>query len=366
MNKMDIEIERPRVLPDSCAVVLRYVPTDLPREFVIQEILKSIKSAVQFSKINYHRPRATDDFRFCIIDENEYEEVLSIGRLAIGHVLLPITAFIPGLKMTYCNNCWELGHTRYQCKVGPRCRKCLDSWNYNHTCQKAVVCAQCQGPHASLSTECPVVLHYRRTLKEEVNNAVKDGWLNQGKVDNKGGACNVGGGELDYPALNLKPTNKPRLAWVEVQAASSNLQNFQGIDQLGELATQMKLVLDSTRRMELKLDNQVMQMDLLEKKSCINNQAIFVLANIMQQMINASLEKKNKQLLLQKIVQQLEDFKDDLKVKFNALSIDIDHHHQQQQQSKSTLATSPSIPISRITNQTSTSTSTTTTIPINK
>ncbi|CAF4290562.1 unnamed protein product, partial [Rotaria sordida] len=87
-------------------------------------------------------------------------------------------------------------------------------------------------------------------------------------------------------------------------------------------------------------------------------------ANIMQQMINASLEKKNKQLLLQKIVQQLEDFKDDLKVKFNALSIDIDHHHQQQQQSKSTLATSPSIPISRITNQTSTST--TTTIPINK
>ncbi|CAF4187437.1 unnamed protein product, partial [Rotaria sordida] len=66
------------VLPDSCAVVLRYVPTDLPREFVIQEILKSIKSAVQFSKINYHRPRSTDDFRFCIIDENEYEEVLSI------------------------------------------------------------------------------------------------------------------------------------------------------------------------------------------------------------------------------------------------------------------------------------------------
>ncbi|CAF1475048.1 unnamed protein product [Rotaria sordida] len=255
MDEIDIEIERLRMLPDSCAVVL---PT-------------------QFSKINYHRPRSTDDFRFCIIDENEYEEVLNIGRLAIGHVLLPITAFIPGLKMTYCNKCWKLGHTQHQCKVGPCCRLCLDQWDYNHKCLKSVLCAQCEGPHASLSMECPVVVNYRRTLKEE--------------VDNKGGTCNFG--KLDYPALNLKQTNKPRLAWVDGQTAPSDLQKFQGTDQLGELVTQVKMVLDSTRRMELKLDNQVMQMDLLGKKSCMNKQAIFVLANIMQQMINASLEKKN-------------------------------------------------------------------------
>ncbi|CAF4809355.1 unnamed protein product, partial [Rotaria sp. Silwood1] len=51
-------------LPDSCAVVLRYVPTDLSKEFVTQEISKSIKSAIQFSKINYHRSRPTDDFRW--------------------------------------------------------------------------------------------------------------------------------------------------------------------------------------------------------------------------------------------------------------------------------------------------------------
>ncbi|CAF4804355.1 unnamed protein product [Rotaria sp. Silwood2] len=258
---------------------------------------------------------------FVFTNENEYEEVLSIGRLAIGHVILPITAFIPGLKMTYCNNCWELGHTRYQCKVGPCCRKCLDLWNLNHTCQKSVLCAQCQGPHASLSMECPVVLNYRRILKEEVNNAVKDGRLNQVKVDNKGGTCDSG--ELDYPALKPKQTNKPRLAWVGVEAASSNLQHFQGTDHLGELVTQMKMVLESTRKMELKLDNQVMQMDLLEKKSFINKQAIF-------------------------IVQQIEEFKDDLIAKFNSLSVDIDH---QQQQVELTSEIPPSIPLNRTTNQ---------------
>ncbi|CAF4876264.1 unnamed protein product, partial [Rotaria sp. Silwood2] len=77
---------------------------------------KSIKSTVSFSKINYHRPRSTNDYRFCVTDENEYDEIISVGRLAIGHILLPVTAFISGLKMTYCTNCWELGHIRPHCK----------------------------------------------------------------------------------------------------------------------------------------------------------------------------------------------------------------------------------------------------------
>ncbi|CAF1432315.1 unnamed protein product [Rotaria sordida] len=70
MNKIDIETERPRGLPDSCAVVLRYVPADLSRKFVIQEISRSIISAIELAKINYHCPSSTDDFRFCITAEN--------------------------------------------------------------------------------------------------------------------------------------------------------------------------------------------------------------------------------------------------------------------------------------------------------
>ncbi|CAF1312947.1 unnamed protein product, partial [Rotaria sp. Silwood1] len=103
-------------------------------------------------------------------------------------------------------------------------------------------------------------------------------------------------GDLDYPALNLKikQPNKPHSAWTDVQAAPSNLQNFQGTDQLSELVTQMKM-----------------------------------------------------------IAQQLEEFKDDLTVKVNSLSMDINHH---QQQSKSISATPPSILLNRTTNQTKTTT----------
>jgi hypothetical protein len=38
MNKIKIDIERPRALPDCCALVLRYVPADLSNEFVVCEV----------------------------------------------------------------------------------------------------------------------------------------------------------------------------------------------------------------------------------------------------------------------------------------------------------------------------------------
>ncbi|CAF3755707.1 unnamed protein product [Rotaria sp. Silwood1] len=234
MNNIKIEIERPRVLPDCCALVLRYVPAELSNEFVFKEIVKSLKSTVSFSKINYHHPRSTNDYRFCVTDENEYDEIISIGRLAIGHILLPVTAFITGLKMTYCTNCWELGHIRPHCKVSPRGRKCLDAWDCNHKCQKPVLCAQCQGPHSSLSMDCLVVKDYRNALKDEVDNAVKGGWLHQVEVTEKSGI--VHREELDFPAL--QQTNVKHAVWGGVP--SSEPQNHFGTNQLSELITQIK------------------------------------------------------------------------------------------------------------------------------
>ncbi|CAF1497044.1 unnamed protein product, partial [Adineta steineri] len=153
IDQLEVEIERPRALPDCCALVIRYAPNDLDQEFIFKEITKTIRSASSMSKINYHRPRATNDYRFCVTDINEYEEILKIGTIGIGHLLLPITTFISSLNMTYCNNCWELGHRRNQCKVGPRCRKCLEAWQHDHQCQKSLCCAQCKGEHFSLKNQ---------------------------------------------------------------------------------------------------------------------------------------------------------------------------------------------------------------------
>jgi hypothetical protein len=317
MNQMKIEIERPRSLPDCCALVVRYVPTELSDEYVIQEINKSTKSAVSFTQIKYHHPRPSKDYRFCVTDISEYEELLNIGRIAIGHVLLPITAFRPGLKMTYCTGCLELGHTRFQCKVGPRCRKCLETWEYNHKCQKPIMCAQCKGPHSSLSMECLVVQNYRRTLKDEVMNAVKGGLLRQSDEAHKSEKHH----QMPSEFPQFKPAGGTRQAWGLLTGPSNDTQQQFKKEQLSELTCQINDVLNITRRLEAKIDNQIMKMEMLEKKSSINKQGIMVLANIMQQTINAISEKKNKQQL-QSLSQQLEDFKTDIMEKVNVLTAD--------------------------------------------
>jgi hypothetical protein len=87
------------------------------------------------------------------------------------------------------------------------------------------------------------------------------------------------------------------------------------------LLIQINAVLDINRRMETKMDNQFLRVEMLDKISAINKQGIMVLANIMQQTINAMSEKKNKQQL-QNLAKQIEDFKDDIMEKFNMLTFD--------------------------------------------
>ncbi|CAF1542368.1 unnamed protein product [Adineta steineri] len=88
---------------------------------------------------------------------------------------------------------------------------------------------------------------------------------------------------------------------------------------MDELMIQVKGVLDINRRMETKMDNQILKMETLDKTSSIMRQGILVLTNVMQQMIEAVYGTKNKQLL-QNLSDQLEEFKSDLTEKFNVLA----------------------------------------------
>ncbi|CAF5034082.1 unnamed protein product, partial [Rotaria sp. Silwood1] len=61
-----------------------------------------------------------------ISDLTEYEGALKLGRISIGNRLHPVTVYQPANKMTFCTNCWLIGHTRATCSVRERkCRICL-------------------------------------------------------------------------------------------------------------------------------------------------------------------------------------------------------------------------------------------------
>ncbi|CAF4514035.1 unnamed protein product [Rotaria magnacalcarata] len=217
--------------------------------------------------------------------------------------------------------------------MNPRCRKCLDNWEFNHRCQKPILCAQCEGPHLSTSIECPVVYNYRITLKDQVKKAINDGLINQPSINQKREANRY----VEDERFETKQTNGTKQAWGRQSKSTDRPQiqhgNENENDRLGELVCRTKDVLDIIRRMELKMDNQVVKVDILEKRSVLNKESLIDLAKIIQQLINATLEKKNKQQL-QSLVQQLEVFKENVSEKFNAITND-----QQQQQTP----TSPSL-----------------------
>ncbi|CAF5197885.1 unnamed protein product, partial [Rotaria magnacalcarata] len=141
---------------DSFALVVRYVPRDLEENFVSNEIQRTIASADRIKRIHYSYQRRTDDYRFDVKDYSEYNAVLQLGRIAIGHSWLSITKFYPGNRLTYCTRCWRIGHLRNTCNAESKCRICLENLNIDtpHMCNNEPKCAQCDGKHHSLDSQC--------------------------------------------------------------------------------------------------------------------------------------------------------------------------------------------------------------------
>lgn len=180
INSINIKVIKPKFIPDSFALVARYVPLQYNDDYVKEEIGRNLQSAENIRRIQYRFERRSNDFRFIVKDLREYNTTLKLGRISIGNSLCTITPFLAGNRMTYCTRCWCVGHLREKCNLQrPRCRICLASLidGQNHECSNIARCAQCDGSHHSLSSECEKVIQYRADLKEQVNNALSTGKL---------------------------------------------------------------------------------------------------------------------------------------------------------------------------------------------
>jgi hypothetical protein len=215
MEDMMIEVIKPRSLPDCYSLVVRYIPSDIPKETARLEIIKTIPAAVAFSDIHYqNRQRPSYDVRFSVRDLEQYQTALQLGRLSIGQHYLPITVYRTGYRLTYCTACWKIGHTRDKCQSPTCCRKCLVPYvnGVKHFCQGDTYnCAQCAGNHFSLDSGCQVVKHYKQELKLAVDNALAAGSIKRPPP-----------GEISHP-FQQQPNNLPIFnhAQVKVNARSA-------------------------------------------------------------------------------------------------------------------------------------------------
>jgi hypothetical protein len=210
INGIDIEVIKPKFTPNSFALVVRYVPRELDDEFVANEIQRTIASADRIKRIQYTHQRRSNDYRFDVKDYQEYNSALKLGRIAIGHSWLSITPFFSGNRLMYCTKCWSIGHLRNKCSGAARCRVCLETLtdNSSHVCKNEPKCAQCNGNHHSLDSQCQVIREYKQRLKEDVEEAISCGKLH--RIAPKEQAPAFEPHEQDFPAMKTDDYHQTR------------------------------------------------------------------------------------------------------------------------------------------------------------
>ncbi|CAF3728039.1 unnamed protein product [Rotaria sordida] len=257
INGIDIVVMKPKYIPDSFALVVRYVPRELDENFVSNEIQRTIASADRIKRIHYSYQRRTDDYRFDVKDYSEYNAVLQLGRIAIGHSWLSITKFYPGNRLTYCTKCWCIGHLRNKCNSVNKCRICLENLSVDtlHMCKNEPKCAQCDGNHHSLDSQCQVIKEYKDELKKDVEDAIQKGLLQRFSMQEKSPTFELR--EQDFPPLAASD-NHSNKKWNIAQSRTTVESNFlrtsdteKTIESINDNLTKL---IDSNQRLENKVD----------------------------------------------------------------------------------------------------------------
>ena len=184
INNVNITVIEPKIMPDTFALVVRYVPLQYDEDYVREEIERNLESVENVRRIPYLFQRKTNDFRSIVKDLRGYNSMLKLGRISIRNTctFCIVTPFLTENRIIFYTRCWCLGHMRekrnLECSC---CRICLDSLITGkiHNCSNTARRTRCNGNHHSLSNECEKVIEYRPDLKEQVNSAIAVGKLHR-------------------------------------------------------------------------------------------------------------------------------------------------------------------------------------------
>ncbi|CAF4031093.1 unnamed protein product [Rotaria sordida] len=235
----------------------------------------------------------------------EYEGALKLGRISIGNRLHPVTVYQPANKMTFCTNCWLIGHTRATCSVRERkCRICLMVYDQDHTntCSGKPLCAQCGQDHHSLDPKCEFIQQYRKKLNLEVKQAVNDGIINRKSIQvHQQHQFQIVGTTyaMDFPALSNYNNNiksKENKVWPDIKSQRTTTNNtFSNdiiINMLHKMNNELKQDMKSMKDMIVKkLDEQVMlnakNIQLHQVSLCTINTALMkLIKNVLYPLID--------------------------------------------------------------------------------
>ncbi|CAF4247293.1 unnamed protein product [Rotaria magnacalcarata] len=256
INDIDIVVVKPKYVPDSFALVVRYVPRELDEDFVSNEMQRTIASADRIKRIHYSYQRRTDDYRFDVKDYSEYNAALQLGRIAIGHSWLSITKFYPGNRLTYCTRFGVLHH--------------------------------------SLDSQCQVLKEYKDQLKEDVEVAIKKGLLQRISPQEKSPLFERRG--HDFPPLTASDNHsnkKWNTALPRTTIESNNLRASYTDKTIESIDDNLATLIDSNKRLENKVDLVSSNMKTvildIQLHHAVLADTINIMKDVMQYVMTASL-----------------------------------------------------------------------------
>ncbi|CAF4845021.1 unnamed protein product, partial [Rotaria sp. Silwood2] len=177
-----------------------------------------------------------------------------MGRISIGNIMSLITSFLQGNRITYCTRCWCIGHLRDKCQASSaRCRVCLQeiAENQTHISSYQPRCAQCDGNHHSLSSQCQTIRTYKAHLKEEVDKAFSSGILRRLEPPKQTPEFN----SEDFPAITGQAQRIiPVWGNKHIPQQQSTFESANIANALTALTKQLTIMTDNNLRMEKKLD----------------------------------------------------------------------------------------------------------------
>ncbi|CAF2773670.1 unnamed protein product [Rotaria sp. Silwood2] len=310
-----ITIEKPKLIPNCFALVIKYVPRGMDYEFVKEEISRSIASIVNLKRIHYSYNRKTDDYRFHVKDLQEYNRALNMRRISIGNVMISITRFLESNKLTYCNRCWCLGHMRNKClATTARCRICLQEITdiQKHNCSQQPICVQCDGNHHSLSSQCEPIKAYKIQLKEEVDNALARVVIQRSEPTKQVSIFNPD----DFPPLSHPNRNNiPVWGSKKLPKHQTTAEYTETTGVLTALNNQLSIMTETNIRMEKKFEEMDLHRkhdaEVLELLQKTMKNTLYSIREVMEIMVNplcelAKIQGKRKHLPFTSILEELQ------------------------------------------------------------
>ena len=156
---------QPNHLPVQHSLILKFIPNCITEEELKMELGTHVNSLF---KVEEMRGSKTDKYRHVrmeIKSTAEYEQMLTMGEIAIDGQMIEIGEFLAPPRLLICSKCNDPGHVRKYCTFKyEACRRCGEDRSTGEHKECAIKCHRCQFSHLSTDYKCPFLIEYRRTL----------------------------------------------------------------------------------------------------------------------------------------------------------------------------------------------------------